>query len=327
MAISHIAAFTKNHSGPSRLRPPSLSKLPPLTALRTFVVVARELSFKNASDKLYVTPAAVGMQIRALEDHLGAQLFVRDGNRLQITEIGEALYPYLEEAFHLISDGVEHVTRIAVEGPLRVSVTPSFAYKWLVPRLAGLRSKHPDLEIQLDSSLTLGSFSDDNIDCAIRFSSGICRNLASELILSESIVPVCSPSLHAKIHNLSIGEIVRTVPLIHDDSSENEDGSVSWGVWLGRHGVGILPGDSGPHFNLSALAIDAAVAGMGIALAKSRLAQADLDAGRLVVPFGETAGVNFSYYFVTTKQKSQIRRVQTFRKWLKSEALHHSPAY
>jgi LysR family glycine cleavage system transcriptional activator len=298
-------------------RLPSLSKLPPLTALRTFVVTARHLSFTRAGSELHVTPAAVGQQIRQLEAHLGRALFERNGRQLSLTAAGEAIAPALSESFEQMLSAVALL--LSGEGdPLSVSVEPSFASKWLTPRLGGFRLLCPDLEISVNASLEVADFSSGEIDCAIRYGRGNYQGVVVEKLLAEAVFPVASPSLLSGKHALRRPQDLRYHVLLHDDSPEADSCCPNWASWLQTEGLNL---DSpGIRFNQSALVLEAAAAGQGVALAKAQLAERDLRAGRLMQLFGKAQSTSLFYFFVAPRHKLRLPRVQAFREWLMSEA-------
>jgi LysR family glycine cleavage system transcriptional activator len=206
----------------------SVTRLPPLTALRCFVVAAGHLSFVRAAADLHVTPAAVGQQIRQLEAHLGRALFRRVGRQLALTDEGATLLPGLTEAFAGIVQSVSRLGTRNRTAPLLVSVAPSFAAKWLVPRLNTFNALHSDIEVRIAVSMALVDFATDDVDCAIRFGSGAYRGLSVEKLLEESVFPVCSPALLAGPHALDRAEALGHYALLHDDSLVNDAGCPDW---------------------------------------------------------------------------------------------------
>ncbi len=298
-----------------RLPPPTLARLPPLTSLRAFVAVARHLSFSRAASELHVTSAAIGQQIRLLEDHLGRPLFYRNRGELELTPTGRTLMPGLTDAFETV---VRSIARLATEDvtPLRLSVAPSFGAKWLMPRLGALREALAGHEILLDTSTELADFDADDVDCALRYGLGVYPGLVSERLFTEAVLPVCSPGF-AEAHDLRAGATaIGGVPLLHEEGPERDPGCPDWYNWLRAAGLSPTTGDGGMRFSQSSLVLDAAIAGQGLALGKLRLAQADLDAGRLVSPFGVAQPVAFSYFFVTTPAKARLPRIERLRRWL-----------
>ena len=303
-------------------RTPTLASLPPLSALRAFVVTARHLSFTAAGPELCVTPAAVGQQIRQLEAHLGRALFVRKGRQLELTAAGSEILPVLASAFEQMVEAVAHLLDND-QSPLSISVAPSFASKWLIPRLDRFRSAYADLDIKIDASAELTDFATGETDCAIRFGSGAYENLIVEKLFAEAVFPVASPALLAGRHPLRRPDDLRHHVLLHDDSAEDDSGCPDWSGWLRAAGLSLAA--PGIRFNRSALVLEAAIAGQGVALAKARLAGDDLRGGRLVRPFGEAQALNLSYFLVAPHHKLRLPRVRAFRDWLVREASGEDP--
>lgn len=304
---------------PRKLRP-TLARLPPLTSLRAFVATARHLSFTRAAEELHVTPAAIGQQIRLLEDHLGQPLFQRNRGELLLTSAGQALMPGLTEAFDVVVESVARISHDEEDAPIKVSVAPSFASKWLIPRLDALRDAVPGLEVLVDASTRLADFASEDIDCVIRYGSGAYSGLITERLFSEAVLPVCSPEF-ARIHALYRGpEGLRNAPILHEEGPERDPSCPDWKGWLRSNGLSGRLVEGGIRLSQSSLVLDAAVAGKGIGLGKFRLAEPDLAAGRLVSPFGAPQPVEFSYYFATTPHKAKLSTVERFHGWLKAEA-------
>jgi len=315
---AEIARAAGTSDGP---RPvfPTLSRLPPLTSLRAFVVAARHLSFVRAAEELHVTPAAIGQQIRQLEAHLGCALFERNGRSLRLTDHGGAVLPGLTDGFERIIGAIAHLASAQTGGPLTVSVTPSFAAKWLVPRLEKFNAAHPDIDVRLSASMGLVDFAVEDFDCSIRYGTGAYPGLIVERLLAEAVFPVCSPALLAGPQPLDRPEALKHHTLLHDDSPDRDASCPDWRMWLRAAGIGEVAAAQGPRFNQSSLVLEAAIAGHGVGLAKAQLAEADLKAGRLVRPFGAAQRVEFAYYFVTPPSRSALPKVAAFRQWLRRE--------
>lgn len=308
-----------NYTSPRPARSPTLARLPPLTALRAFVVAAKYSSFARAAEELHVTPAAIGQQIRQLEAHLGCALFERNGRTLRLTDDGSAVLPGLSEGFERI---IEALTRLAADessGLLTVSVTPSFAAKWLVPRLEKFNAAHPGIDVRLAASMALVDFSVEEVDCSIRYGAGIYPGLSVEKLLTEAVFPVCSPALLAGPVPLLHPAQLKHHPLLHDDSPDRDASCPDWRMWLLAAGIAEVNARQGPRFNQSSLVLEAAIAGQGVGLAKAQLAEADLKAGRLVRPFGAAQRVEFAYYFVSPPNRTVLPKVAAFRQWLRAE--------
>lgn len=301
-------------------------KLPSLNALRAFEAAARHMSFVRAAEELNVTPGAISQQVRQLEDSLGQLLFIRQNNALSMTFAGKALLPQVKEAFDTLSEVTDLVRSKNFENILKISAPPTFTTKWLRPRLVQFQCAHPDLEIRLTASKQLADFNKENLDLAIRYGSGIYENLVSEKIMTEDIFPVCSPSLRHKTMALRSIEDLANHTLIHSEHSVHDDTAPNWNKWL-RHvspsALEKINTQKGVFYTPASLAIDAAIAGEGIALAKGAWVQDDIAADRLVQPFDDIMQSEFAYYLVYP-HGTPSSRVALFRTWL-FETLGRNP--
>ncbi|MEM9839425.1 MAG: LysR family transcriptional regulator, partial [Pseudomonadota bacterium] len=205
-----------------------MRKLPPLNALRAFEAAARHLSFSRAADELAVTPGAISQQMRILEDWLGTPLFKRDPRGISLTEAGLAALPHMREGFDRLLTGTRLMKSGTGPARVTVSVAPSFASKWLVPRLDVFQEQEPDIDIYVHADMDVVDFATADVDVAIRFGQGGYEGLVSERLMSESIVPVCAPSLAAKGEALNEPCDLLNHTLIHDDG----DGVPTWPMWL-----------------------------------------------------------------------------------------------
>lgn len=306
---------------------PNLSRLPPLGSLRAFVVAARHLSFARAAEELHVTAAAISQQIKQLEEFLGRPLFHRQGRSLQLTADGRACLPRLTEAFEGISEALAALPARDKGGALTVSVAPSFASKWLVPRLEKFKAAHPRIDVRISATNELVDFGTADVDCAIRYGAGNYAPLAVSRLMPEAVFPVCSPALADGTIRLDSPAALQHFTLLHDDSPDRDDSCPDWRMWLLAAGVTGVDPHAGPRFNQSSLVLDAAMAGQGVALAKARLAHNDLKSGRLVRPFGATEQrIAFAYYFICPPNKLALPRVKAFKEWLHEEAASEEAA-
>lgn len=297
-------------------------RLPPLNALRAFEAAARHLNFSRAADELSVTPGAVSQQIQNLEDFIGASLFRRTPRGLFLTDSAQTALPALREAFDRLTEAASLLTA-AVDGRrVTVSAAPSFAAKWLMPRLGRFEAAHPEVDVWLTAGMELVDFASGEIDIAIRYGAGRYPGLEVIQLMRETVLPVLSPSLLAE-RPLSSLDDLKHHTLLHDGSPDADESCPDWAMWLAARGVRKVDGSRGPRFNQSSLVIEGAVNGRGVALAKRALAQADLDAGRLVCPFDITTDVDFAYYVVHPKAKGRLAPVRAFGQWLKMEAEAH----
>ena len=295
---------------------------PPLNALRAFEAAARHMNFSRAADELSVTPGAVSQQIQNLEDYVGAALFKRTSKGLLLTDAAQTALPALREAFDRLGEAASLLTA-AVDGRrVTVSAAPSFAAKWLVPRLGRFEAAHPEVDVWLSAGMELVDFATGEVDIAIRYGAGRYPGLEVVKLMTETVLPVASPGLLAE-RPLVTPEDLAHHTLLHDGSPDADDSCPDWAMWLAARGVKGVDGTRGPRFNQSSLVIEAAMNGRGVALAKRALAQADIDAGRLVAPLQINTAVDFAYYAVHPKAKGRLPQVKALVKWLETEAAEH----
>jgi len=312
------AGVPANKRGGAR---PGGRRLPPLVALRAFEVVARHLSLAKAAEELCVTPAAVSHQIRTLEAHLGQPLFRCSARGLSLTDAGQACLPGIRDGFEHLSHAISQIDSLGEAGVLTVSVAPSFAVKWLVPRLDRFQAAYPAIDIRVAASNQLANFANDQVDLAIRYGGGRYLELTVERLLPEAIFPVASPALLAQMPIARPADLAR-VTLLHDDSPDDDQSCPTWQMWLRAAGEPSLDWNRGPRFTLSSLVLEAALHGKGVALAKGALAEADLKSGRLVRLFAgqSETPIDFAYYLVGPQRKLALPKVRAFVDWLRQEA-------
>ena len=303
----------------------SRRRLPPLNALRAFEAAARHMNFSRAADELSVTPGAVSQQIQNLEEYIGAPLFKRTPKGLLLTDAAQTALPALREAFDRLAEAASLLTAAEEGRRLTVSVAPSFAAKWLVPRIGRFEAAHPEVEVWVNAGLELVDFTSGEIDLAIRYGSGRYPGLEVTRLLGETVSPVTSPALLETNPLNQLSDLANHV-LLHDGSPDADESCPDWAMWLAARGVKGVDGARGPRFNQSSLVIEAAANGRGVALAKATLAQDDIDAGRLVMPFRDATVVDFAYYIVHPKAKARLGSVRAFIAWLTAEAEAHESA-
>lgn len=294
--------------------------MPPLNALRAFEAAARHSSFTKAAAELNVTQAAISHQVKALEERLGAPLFRRNNRVLELTEPGRAFLPDVTAAFDLLAAAADQFA--ARQRPLVLTVLPSFAAKWMLPRLRNLRERHPDLDVKLDTTDDALDFALDEVDVAIRYGQGGWTNLAFEHLMDEEIFPVCAPELMTRPAPLKHPNDLKHHTLLHDRMNE------TWAMWLKAAGARGVNPDRGPAFTHSAMVLAAAIDGLGVALARSPLVADDLAAGRLVRPFAAALPAQGSYYFICRPAEVDDPRVVALRHWMREEvaAMNAAPA-
>ena len=305
-------------------------RLPPLNAFRAFEAAARHLSFKKAAAELHVTPAAISHMVKALEDQLGVKLFRRLTRALELTDAGKAMVPKVQEAFESLAAAVERTRGHARLGPLAVSAPPLFATRWLVPRLHRFTALHPEIELRISSAVAAidagrgageeAPADDETTLVTIRFGHGRYPGARVDKLFSVAYSPVCSPRLLERGKPLRTPDDLRHHTLLHDDTIPDVAERLSWEAWLKAAGVDDVDATRGPRFTNSALAIDAAVDGLGVALGITPLMAEDIAAGELVAPFDVAVESGFAYYLVCDETIAGRPQVAVFRAWLLAEA-------
>jgi LysR family glycine cleavage system transcriptional activator len=292
----------------------AVDRLPPLNALRAFEAAARLLSFTRAAEELFVTQAAISHQIRQLEDDLGCRLFRRLSRALALTEEGQQLLPFVRDAFADLKAGVAKVRAQEQTGMLTVTAPPSFAGAWLVPRLVRFQARHPEIEVHLLSVARLVDFGREPIDVGIRYGPGGWPGVVAERLLSEELYPVCAPALRTGPDAILVAQDLARHRLIQVLLFPDD-----WRRWLRVAGVIGVDPERGPRFDTTALALEAAAAGMGVALARRNVVQEFVRSGRLVVPFEIEVPAEVAYYLVHPPEGGGKPKVRAFRAWILDE--------
>lgn len=310
------------------------NRLPPLNALRAFEAAARHLSVKKAAIELNVTPAAVSHQIRMLEDYLGVQLFHRYNRALELTDAARASLPKLREGFDCLVQAVERLRSHVSGGVLTVSVAPSFAARWLMPRLHRFIAAHPEVDVRVSARMrrvsvdgkgdvaeraTVEAWLDDS-DIAILYGRGNYPSLWVKKLLDLTLTPICSPQLLQGAHALKTPADLVHHMLLHDDTGDLYDNEPFWDVWLEAAGVKGVDARRGPHFSHAVLAFEAAIDAVGVVATMPVLAAEDMAAGRLIAPFDLHMPLASAYYLVCHESASTRPAVSLFRDWLQEEA-------
>ena len=289
-------------------------RLPPLNALKAFEAAARHESFTRAAEELFVTQGAVSHQVKALEAELGIKLFNRERQRLLITEAGRDYLNVIRDAFDRIAVGTERLLQRQNAGVLTVSTSPDFAAKWLMHRLGHFVEAHTEIDLRVSATLHHVDFAREEVDLAVRHGDGNWPGLDTVKLSSEQLFAVCSPKLLAGKRRLSKPADILKFPLIHLNSRSD------WARWLQSVGVDDTKAIHGPVLNRDSMAIDAAINGQGIALARTTLAAWDLIHGRLVRPFPDALRLSRIYWIVCPKATATQPKIVTFRNWLLAEA-------
>ncbi|PAV26152.1 LysR family transcriptional regulator [Tamilnaduibacter salinus] len=293
--------------------------LPPLKALRAFEVAARQGSFTLAADELCVTPAAVSYQVKLLESYLGVRLFRRNARHLVLSHAGAQIIPEVMEAFRRLSRATESFRQPDGYQILRVSVAPSLVSRWLIPRMNDFRQRHPEIELQIDARERLVDMRREDVDVALRFGTGDYDSCCVDSLPPLTSFPVCSPALADNGPALNTVDDIGAYPLIHVEWRHTRQPVPDWSEWLEKVGGPPVDMDSGSRFGQQSLALDAAVAGQGLALANALLANDDLASGRLIRPLNESVPLEYTYHVTYLPEMAEVRRVAAFRQWVFNE--------
>ena len=289
--------------------------LPPMMSLCAFEASARKLSFTKASQELHLTQAAVSFQVRKLEDKLGVQLFVRRNRNLSLTPEGLLLLTAVQNALSILEAGKKSVVGCGTDKHMTISVPFSLSGKWIAPRLHKLTRIAPDLDLRVDANDHLVDFDKESVDLAIRYCEHPPENLYSVLLFADTIFPVCSPRLMEKFEgNLGPAQVAEQI-LLHDQMAD-----YTWRDWIQSVGLNNELAVGGYKFSHTGNALDAAIAGQGIALGRLALVTDDLEAGRLVMPFTTVETTNYGYYIVVPEKPQSNSLICTAIDWLIAEA-------
>lgn len=295
-----------------------IKRLPSLDSLRVFEAAARHLSLTKASAELHVTQSAVSHRIQALEAELGRKLFERYTRRLELTPAGVALSAGLTRGLAEISRALAALDGAPSVNTINVSVLPSFATRWLVPRLPKFRQLHPEIEVRIAAEEALADLRAGRVDVAVRFGMGRYPGMHVVRLMGDTVFPVCSPRLLMEMGLVSAPRDLLRFTLLHDEVAENDSSGTGWGTWLRHFGVTDIPTD-GPRFNQAVLTLEAAASGMGIAMARRSLVIGDFEAGRLVRVLPHEAPTAYSYFLVCLPENANRRGVSRFCEWLIAE--------
>jgi LysR family transcriptional regulator, glycine cleavage system transcriptional activator len=286
----------------------------PLSALRAFEAAARHGSFKQAARELAVTPTAVSHQIRALEELTGLPLFGRQPRRVALTEAGAQLYPVLRDGFDAFEAALERLARSRRRAHVTISATSAFTTKWLVPRVAAFHRLHPGIDLQLHASDDAVDLAGGGVDIAIRYGRGPYPGLVAEAMFTDWFAPVANPSL-----GIATSADLDKAPLIHFEWRRPLPINPTWQAWFAQAGLPAAEPAAQLRFSDEGHAIQAAVAGQGVALLSLALVREELAVGRLVQPFGPSIA-GHTYHLVTREGGARDPATAAAAAWLRDEA-------
>jgi len=292
-------------------------RLPPMQALRAFEAAASTGSLTRAAEALHLTHGAISHQIKALEADLGVRLVERAGRGIRLTDEGQRFANRVRTAFAELSDAVREMTDHANPRQLRVSVIPSFAARWLLPRMGRFLAAHPDIDLDVRANLALADFHREDTDVAIRYGFGDWPGLVAEHLLDEIVFPVCSPRYANGKLPARPADLARHL-LLRSDSE-------FWKPWFEAAGLDWPEPVRGPMFNDSSHMLQAAAEGQGIALARSSLLGNDLHNGALVRLFDVVVPAPRKYFLVYPPRLAKAPKLAAFRQWLNDEVAAERP--
>jgi LysR family glycine cleavage system transcriptional activator len=290
-------------------------KLPPLNSLKAFESAGQTGSFTQAGIQLNVTQSAVSRQVKLLEDLLGKQLLERKHHQLILTEAGRLLLPVLRQSFDQIDFVLRGIKEQQTLNQLTINVPPTFAHRWLIPRLSKLKNQYPklDLTITTQGRDTLSSSSDQH--CVIRFGDGQWDDLESEMLLQECHIPVCSPTLLASLPSLKQSLDHTTILYVLKDKKRFQ----TWKHWLMAANIDKLSNNRSIEFDTLNLAVRSAMFNLGVTMADKNMITHELSKGYLVQLMETELMGTQSYWLVNRVGQSEQANIAIFRQWLKQE--------
>lgn len=290
-------------------------KLPPLNAVRAFEASARNGGFTRAAEELCVSQGAISRHIGCLEQWLQVKLFTRVHRGVELTPQGTAFFNVAKSVLDLLESGASQLKRSPDENRLRLKLPPTFAMRWLVPRLVRFHALHPTVDVQITTSHANADFDREDVDIGIYSWSEPPSGPGYRRVLSETLLPVCAPSL-----------LGRSAPLRRPADLENHvllcslNRPSDWPTWVAAAGVDHIDGNRGLKFENAALAYQAAIDGLGVMIAQWAFIEDDLATGRLVAPFELRAPTKRAYFLATHPHREKATRLQAFEQWILSEA-------
>jgi LysR family transcriptional regulator, glycine cleavage system transcriptional activator len=283
----------------------------PIASLRVFVAVAQHKSFTRGADALGLTPSAASMQVQALEQYLRVPLLRRNGRQVELTSEGKRLQPKVEQALSDLDRAIDEARADRGAGPLRVTTLAFFLAQWLLPRLPNFAAQHPDIDVQIHTSVKLADFVKTGMDAGVRFGAGTWPHMHAQKLIDEWLAPVCTPALLERHGPIAEARDLKRYKLLHSPYEP-------WTAWLLEDGTDQVWPSSGPAFDDAIAIVRATEAGQGLALARWALVADGVAAGRLAVA-GRAVHCAHAYYFVCPPAHLALEKVAVFRDWLATE--------
>lgn len=292
-----------------------------LNSLKIVESAARHRNFTRAGEEQFITASAVSQRVKSLEDQLRFKIFLRGGNAVSLTPEGETYVSRVREALERIVAASMEATGQSQEHVLKISVLPTFAARWLFPRLPLFQRQYPDIEMRVSTSYATHEFSTSDFDVEIRYGDGRFPELSADLLFKEDLTPVCSRKLfHEILGNKPLSKVkpedLRHFTLLHSDTCTQ-----NWQSWLDFAGAGsVLHETKSIYFDSCMMSYEAAAAGLGFAVANRAYMASDIRAERLVAPFAVHHPNTAGWYFVCPDKTLPARKVSLFKQWIAAEA-------
>jgi LysR family glycine cleavage system transcriptional activator len=288
--------------------------IPSLQSLIAFDAASRHLSFTKAAQELHLTQTAISHQIRTLEERLETKLFVRRRNVLTLTPAAHEYLRSVHEAISLLSAATDNTRKAQTKTVLTVMCLPTYAVKCLIPALPEFQRAYPDITLHLNTSNTFDVFTRNAYDVAIRYGSGHWASMRTDRLHGEEFFPVCAPSLLEEAGAFdSVGEGLSRMRQVRTYfySMYQDD----WPAWLEAAGQERIEFAGESVFHLQLTSLEAAVKGMGVAIGRTPLVDADLASGVLVEPFSLRVPSSSAYFVTSPTAKAKLKKVELFREW------------
>ncbi|HIG37131.1 MAG TPA: LysR family transcriptional regulator [Oceanospirillaceae bacterium] len=290
--------------------------LPPMKSLLAFEAAVKRGNLTLAAADLYVTPAAVSQQVRRLEQHIGFELFLRSKSGVELTLLGSQFNEYVITALATLRNAQQINQPADNKNQIIITALPSFASKWLMPKVLTWMDRNPNIQITVQAQDESEHFNQSSAHMCISF--GIdSKTLDNSIeLFTDHVSLVLSPQLLEGLTDPSNNNEIAELPMIDVDWGHAGAFLPSWGEWLAAAGLSPSVVTNGPKFNLSSMAIDAAVSGKGVLLGQRSLIQAELDAGNLIAPFETKLPLKKSYYLVYPQHTLKHQNAMAFIDWL-----------
>lgn len=295
-------------------------RLPPLNPLRAFEAAARHMSFTKAAFELHVTQGAVSRQVKALEDYLGFELFERTPKGLELSRNGRAYVNSIAGAFEQIARATDEIVTTRSHTILTIRSYTTLLVRWLIPLLPEFQIEHSNIEVRLVSGSDPVNFDRDNVDIGIRYGYGRWKDLESDLLFFDALLPVCSPTL-LKSAKLQHPKDLTQATLLHLNLRRND-----WPDWLAAAGYDALDAADNLYLEDLGVVYQCAVAGLGVAIGQQSYVRDDLTTGRLIAPFDLVLTRSKGYFLVCPTDRADVSKIKTFRAWLRRRVADMSKA-